>query len=114
MSVTVKIILMSLVLISMSGMMACQHLNVVPIQNDDHVVLDELDIVVIMRKAGFDDDQILEIGTDVRNGLAQHGGVQLKAKDYTQAIYAVKYPYIHATSRLRGNFIYNLETGDME
>lgn len=53
MSVTVKTILMSLVLTSMLGMMACQRLNVLPIQNDDQVVLDEVDIVVIMRKAGF-------------------------------------------------------------
>ena len=114
MYVIAKKIMTFCILVLLAGLMGCQSLCVIPIENNDQAALNEKDIVFIMRKAGFKDKQILDTGTDVRDGLAQFGSVQIRSEDCTQAIYAVKYPYIHGTSRDKGSFAYNLETGKVE
>ena len=87
------------------------HGRVDPLPSQQVVALNSDDIVRVMRRAGFSDEQILEFGTDVRNGLASSGAAQVRVGDKVEAIFAVDGNYLHGTSRLRGSFIYDLKTG---
>lgn len=86
-------------------------LRVVPQSNQDVANLNSDDIVKIMRWSGFSDEQILELGTDVRNGLLFSGAVHIKRKDKVEAIFAVHGNYLYITSRIRGSFIYDIKSG---
>lgn len=68
-------------------------------------------VVDIMRAAGFTDDQIIEHGTAVRNGLAQTGAVQIHVNRRVEAIFAAKDQDVYISTQLRGLFIYNINTG---
>jgi len=68
------------------------------------------DVVRVMRRAGFSGQEILELGTDLRNGLATMGAVQVRMGQKVEAIFAVDGTYLHGTSRRRGSFIYDLKT----
>ena len=57
------------------------------------------DIVLAMRQAGFTDEQIVALGTDVRNAVAQGGGAQVRIDGRTEALLAVEGHHLHVTSR---------------
>lgn len=69
------------------------------------------DIVAIMRTAGFSDEQIVEHGKAVHDGLAQFGRVQIKTNRKVEVIFAVNGEDVYIITRLRGIFIYNVNTG---
>ena len=97
--------------------------KVVSLSNRDVAPLTADDIVRIMWRAGFSDDQVLEVGTDLRNSLASTGAAKImvgKKVDAiltvgadrgkkVEAIFSVDSHYLHAASRRRGSFIYDLE-----
>ncbi len=91
----------------------CTHtrFDVIPLSNQDAVTLSADDIMQLMRQAGFSDEQILELGTDLRNGLALSGAAQLKLGDKVEAIFAVQGNRVYVTTRLRGSFIYRCGKG---
>jgi len=64
-----------------------------------------------MRRAGFSDEQILELGTQLRNALFLSGAVQIKQGNIVEAIFAINDNKVYVSARLRGNFIYNLQKG---
>lgn len=69
------------------------------------------DIVAIMRQAGFTNEQILEHGTAVRDGLAQSGAVFMKIGKKTEAMFVIKGENIHISTLSRGYFVYNINSG---
>jgi len=83
--------------------------QVISVSSRDVAVLSADDIVRVMRRAGFSDEQILELGTRLRNALLQSGAVEIKQGKMIEAIFAVNSNNVFITTRLRGNFIYNLE-----
>ena len=85
--------------------------EVIPVGSRDVAALGSNDIVRLMRRAGFSDEQILELGTQVRNALLMSGAVEVKQGKVVEAIFAINDNYVYITARLRGNFIYNLEKG---
>ena len=87
------------------------HGRVDPLPSQQVVALSADDVVRVMRRAGFSDEQILEFGTDVRNGLASSGAAQVRVGKKVEAIFAVDGNYLHGTSRPRGSFIYDMSTG---
>ncbi len=103
---------LALLLLSLVG---CTHLRqaVTPLANRQVAALDADAIVQMMQRAGFSDEQILGLGTDLRNSLAAHGAAQIRVRDKTEAIFAVHAPYIHVSSRQRGTFIYDVEKGEI-
>lgn len=117
------IILLLLLGFLASGAIGCGNINwphigrkrtgfqVVPLSSRDVVDLNADDIVRIMRRAGFSDMQILELGTDLRNGLLLSGAAQIKVNKKVEAIFAARGDYVYITTRLRGNFIYDVKTG---
>ncbi|MFC1604004.1 hypothetical protein ACFL5F_03160 [Planctomycetota bacterium] len=67
-----------------------------------------------MRRSGFSNNQILEHGTDLRNGLAESGAVQIKIGKKIEVIFAINLNdgnNVYISTRLRGNFIYNVDSG---
>lgn len=85
--------------------------QVIPVSSRDVAILTSDDVVRIMRRAGFSDDQILELGTQVRNAILLSGAVEIKRGKVVEAIFAVKDNNVFITAGLRGNFIYNVEKG---
>lgn len=83
--------------------------QVVVLNNQQVVALDADDVVRVMRRAGLSDRQILDLGTDLRNALASAGAAQIRVGKKIEAIFAVDRPYLHASSRRRGSFIYDLQ-----
>lgn len=86
-------------------------LQVIPLSNQDVIALGADDIIRMMRQAGFSDDQILQLGTDVRDALLLSGAAQVKLKDKVEVIFAVHDDYVFITTRLRGHFIYDVKSG---
>ena len=89
-------------------------IRVIALSNRDVLDLSPNDVVELMRRAGFSDNQVLEYGTDLRNGLATSGAVQIKIGKKVEAVFAVNLSdgdCVFISTRLRGNFIYNVDTG---
>ena len=98
------------------GVVGCGYtgIQVIPLSNRHILALSADDVVQVMRGAGFSDRQILVYGTDLRNGLAQYGAVQIKVNNKLEAVFAINLDHgdcVYISTRLRGNFIYNLKTG---
>jgi hypothetical protein len=111
----VMIALVLLALLAL-GVVGCGHtgIQVIPLSNRHILALSADDVVQVMRGAGFSDRQILTYGTDLRNGLAQYGAVQIKVNNKLEAVFAINLDRgdcVYISTRLRGNFIYNLKTG---
>ncbi len=110
----VNIVLLLLALLA-SGVVGCMQHNrgfqVVPVSNRYVLALSSDDVVQVMRRAGFSDDQILELGTDVHGGILESGAVQIKVDDKVEVVFAANGDDVYIGTRLRGNFIYNVKTG---
>jgi len=85
--------------------------QVVPVSSQDVAALSSDDIVRVMRRTGFSDEQILELGTQLRNALLLSGAAQVKQGNIVEAIFAIHNNNVYITARLRGNFIYDLQKG---
>ncbi len=89
-------------------------IRVIPLSNRSVLALGPDDVIEIMKRAGFSDRQILEYGTDLRNGLAESGAVQIKIGEKVEAVFAVNLNEsncVYISTRLRGNFIYDVDSG---
>jgi hypothetical protein len=113
----VAITLMLLVL-PVFGVFGCARtaggIRVIPMSNRQVLALSPDDVVEVMRRAGFTDRQILEYGTDLRNGLAESGAVQIKIGKKVEAVFAINLnegSCVYISTRLRGNLIYNVDSG---
>lgn len=84
--------------------------RVVALANRDVAALAADDIVCVMRRAGFSDVQVIDLGTDLRNSLASTGAAKIIVDGKVEAILALDGDYLHAASRRRGSFIYELKT----
>ncbi len=96
------------------GVVSCathRGIEIVPLRNQDVLTLSSDDIVRVMRQAGFSDNQILEYGTDLHSALSREGAAQIKVKKNLEAVFAINGDAVYISSRLRGNFIYNVKTG---
>ena len=102
--------LFSLLALNIAGCAQTEaEIQVVVLGNQDRAALNAYDIVCILRRAGFSDDQVLECGTDVRNSLALTGSAKIIIDDTVEAILAVDGDYLHVASRQTGSFIYDLK-----
>ena len=89
-------------------------IRIIPLSNRSVLALSPDDVVEVMRRAGFSDGQILEYGTDLRNGLAESGAVQIKIGKKVEAVFAINLSEsncVYISTRLRGNFIYDVDSG---
>ncbi len=89
-------------------------IQIIPLSNRDVLVLNADDVIQVMRRAGFSDNQILEFGPQLRDGLAQSGAAQVRVNNRVEAVFAVNRDQgdcIYIATRLRGNFIYSVNSG---
>ena len=88
-------------------------LKLTPLNNRDIIALNAEDIVQIMRRAGFSDEQILQLGTEMRNCLSQYGAAEVETpgSNKIEATFAVHDHCVYISTRLRGSFIYSVKTG---
>lgn len=83
-----------------------------PVNNPQNVLtLSSDDIVRVMRRAGFSDNQILQHGEDLYLALAQYGAAQIKIRRRIEAVFAINGDAVYVSSRVTGNSIYNTKTG---
>jgi hypothetical protein len=115
---SVMIILMLLTLLALvaggCARSSSTGIQVIPVGNRSVLALSPDDVIEVMRRAGFSDRQILEYGTDLRNGLAESGAVQVKIGKKVEAVFAINLSEgkcVYISTRLRGNFIYNVDSG---
>ncbi|MEJ2647972.1 MAG: hypothetical protein P8016_06140 [Sedimentisphaerales bacterium] len=109
-SINTGTIAVLLLLLSLSGCMR-SGFQVVPVPNRDVLVLDANEVVQILRAAGFSNEQILEYGPSIRDGLARSGAVRILINKVVEAGFAVKGDDVYISTRSRGYFIYNINTG---
>lgn len=109
---------LTLLLLLAAGMVGCARsatgIRIVPLSNRNVITLNADDVIQVMRRAGFSDRQILEYGPDLREGLAQSGAVQVRINNKVEAVFAVNLDQgdcVYISTRLRGNFIYNVGSG---
>jgi hypothetical protein len=95
------------------GVVSCAQrgFEVIPLNHQEVLTLSSDDIVRVMRRAGFSDNQILEYGTDLHDALSRSGAAQIKISKRLQAVFAINGDSVYISTRLRGNFIYNVKTG---
>jgi len=108
------VIIVSLLLVLLTfGVVSCAQrgFEVVPLSYQEVLALSSDDVVRVMRRAGFSDNQILEYGTDLHDALARSGAAQIKIDKTLQAVFAINGDSVYISTRLRGNFIYNVKTG---
>jgi threonine dehydratase len=111
----VNVVLLMLALLA-SGVVGCmmqsdRGFEVVPVSNRNVISLSSDDVVRVMRRAGFSDEQILELGTAVHSGMLTSGAVQIKLNNKVEVVFAANGDDVYIGTRLRGNFIYNVKTG---
>ena len=112
------VIVVSLLLALLAfGVVSCaahRGFEVIPVNYEEVLTLSSDDIVRVMRRAGFTDNQILEYGTDLHDALSRSGAAQIKISKTLQAVFAINGDAVYISSRLsrlRGNLIYNVKTG---
>ena len=115
-SVAILLTLLALVALGIGGCGSSRStgIRLIPLSNRSVLALNPDDVVEIMRRAGFSDNQILEYGTDLRNGLAESGAVQIKIGKKVEAVFAINLSEgncVYISTRLRGNFIYDVDSG---
>jgi hypothetical protein len=114
-SVTIILTLLALLALGVGGCARSDTgIRIIPLSNRSVLALNPDDVVEVMRRAGFSDAQILEFGTDLRNGLAESGAVQIKIGKKVEAVFAINLSEsncVYISTRLRGNFIYDVDAG---
>ena len=113
--ITTRLVLLLLLTL---GMIGCARratgIQIIPLSSSNVLALGADDLIEIMRRAGFSDEQILEYGPDVHDGLAQSGAVQVRVNNKVEAVFAInrdRGDCVYISTRVRGNFIYNVDSG---
>jgi len=66
------------------------------------------DLVRIMRRVGFSDEQILDLGVDLHTALRTSGGAEVFQGKQLEMIFVVSNQQVQIQSRSRGTFIYDI------
>ena len=85
-----------------------ERLRIVAKSNREVARLSPDDIVCIMQRVGFSDDQILDLGTDLYNALLLSGGADVYYGKGLEMIFAVNNRQVQIQSRSRGSFVYDI------
>jgi hypothetical protein len=86
-------------------------IHIEPQANQEVADLSSDDIVRIMRRVGFPDDMILELGTDMHDALLRSGAARVIDKKQVEALLRINGRYVYITSLSRGTFVYDPATG---
>lgn len=104
-------LLLMLLALGLGGCTGNRGFEIFPLNNQNVLTLSSDDIVRVMRRAGFSDNQILQHGEDLYIALAQYGAAQIKIRRRLEAVFAINGDAVYISSRVTGNSIYNTKTG---
>ena len=104
-------LLLTLLAFGLGGCTGSRGFEIFPLNNHNVLTLSSDDIVRVMRRAGFSDNQILQYGEDLYLALAQYGAAQIKIRRRLEAVFAINGDAVYISSRVTGNSIYNTKTG---
>lgn len=99
---------LTVVQLVMLGGCAANRLAVEPHPGRNVVVLSAEDVVEVMRRAWFSDEQIKEVGPKLRDALAFHGAARIRSDERTEALFLVDGDLVYVVVRGRGGFFYNV------
>ncbi len=86
-------------------------LRVVPQENRDQADLSAKDILRVMERVGFSDEQIIQLGPELHRALQTAGAAEIKLGKKTEMAFGVNGERLFITSRSRGTFVYNIASG---
>ncbi len=86
-------------------------MQIVPIPNQDKLVISTNDAEQILKAAGLSESQIQEHGSSIREGLANSGAVRITINNIVEVGFAVRGDDVLISSRTKGYSIYNIKTG---
>jgi hypothetical protein len=86
-------------------------LRVVPQENPDQADLSAEDILRVLERVGFSDEQILQLGPALHRALQTAGAAEIKLGKKTEMAFGVNGERLFITSRTRGTFVYNISSG---
>jgi hypothetical protein len=86
-------------------------LQIVAKSNREVAKLSPDDIVRIMQRVGFSDEQVLDLGTDLYNALLLSGAADVYYGKNLEMIFAVNNQQVQIQSRSRGTFVYDIAKG---
>ncbi len=87
-------------------------LQVVPVAMDNAIMLNADDIIQLMRASGFDDQQIYDIGTHLREALLGSGGAKIMAdRGKPIAVFKVQGDMVWGVSLSGASFVYDVKSG---
>jgi hypothetical protein len=104
-------LLLALLALGISGCTGNRGFEIFPLNSQNVLTLSSDDVVRVMRRAGFSDNQILQYGEDLHLALSQYGAAQVKIGKKLQAVFAINGDAVYISSRATGNYIYNTKTG---
>lgn len=84
--------------------------RVIARKNMEVAALNPDDIVRVMERVGFADEQILELGTDLHNALRFSGAAAITYKKDTLAVFMIESDYLRIRSQA-GAFDYQISKG---
>ena len=100
-------ILLAILALAITGCAAPEHHRVESFDNrDQRLDLNAEDVVHAMRRAGFTDEQIVELGPAVRNALAVQGGARIRGGRFTDALFIASNGDLYGASKEHGSFRY--------
>lgn len=87
---------------------SAEGLRIVARSGREVVQLSPDDVIRIMQRIGFSDDQILELGPDLYNALLQSGAAEVFYGRRTEMILVVSNRQVRIQSHSRGTFVYDV------
>lgn len=99
-----------LLALSLSGCVR-SGIRIVPVAANEVLELSADDIVLIMQKVGFTNDQILDYGPAIQEALKTRGSAKVLIDGQVEIILSIKQGDVYIGSLSRGLFIYNPQVG---
>ncbi len=87
---------------------SADELRIVARSGREVVRLSPDDVIRIMQRVGFSDDQILDLGPDLYNALLTSGAAEVLYGKRTEMNFAVSSRQVRIQSRTRGTFVYDV------
>jgi hypothetical protein len=89
-----------------------KELRVLPRSSKEVADLNPGDIVRICRHIGLSDEEILTLGTDLRNALRSSGAAVIAHGRETKAIFRISGNHVFVRTPFKGSFVYDFVRGE--